>query len=123
MKISDSELKLLQILWQESPLTVGQLIQRVQKSNDWHENTIKTLLMRLNKKTAVTRAKDGRQYFYKANVERDEILAQESAGFLSKFFDGKVAPFVAHFNKTKKLSNEEIAELEEILNKMKRDND
>jgi len=120
MKISDSELILLKILWIESPLTVGQMIQRAQKTTDWHDNTIKTLLMRLTKKIAVTREKDGRQYFYSANVDRDEILAQETEGFLSKYFGGKMAPFVAHFNKTKSLSDEEIQELEDILKRMKK---
>jgi len=123
MKVSDSELKLLEILWQESPLTVGQVIERVQKHTDWHANTIKTLLTRITKKQAVTRRKDGGRFFYSASISRDEVLMQESEGFLSKYFGGKVAPFVAHFNKTNKLSTKEIEELETILAKMKQGND
>ena len=123
MKVSDSELKLLEILWQESPLTVGQVIERIQEKTDWHANTIKTLLTRITKKQAVTRIKDGGRFFYSANISRDKILMQETEGFLSKYFGGKVAPFVAHFNKTNKLSNKEIEELEAILAKMKQDND
>lgn len=123
MKVSDSELKLLDTLWNESPLTVGQLIERVQQNNDWHANTIKTLLTRITKKQAVTRVKDGGRFFYSANISRDDVLMQESDGFLSKFFGGKMVPFIAHFNKTKKISTEEIEELEAILAKMKQDND
>ncbi len=123
MKISDSELKLLEVLWKESPLTVGQVIERVQKNVDWHDNTIKTLLSRLTKKQAVARNKDGRRFFYQANVEKDTILSQETQGFLSKFFGGKMSPFIAHFNKTNKLSAQEIKELEEILARMKRNHD
>lgn len=123
MKVTDSELKLLDSLWKESPLTVGQIIERVQQNTDWHANTIKTLLTRVTKKQAVSRVKDGGRFFYSANISRDEVLMQESAGFLSKFFDGKVAPFVAHFNKTNKLSKKEIEELEAILTKMRKEND
>ncbi len=123
MKVSDSELKILEALWQQSPLTVGQLIERVQQNTDWHANTIKTLLTRITKKQAVTRVKDGGRFFYSADISRDEVLMQESEGFLSKYFGGKVAPFVAHFNKTKKLSSQEIQELEAILAKMRQDND
>ena len=68
MKISDSELILLNILWLESPLTVGQVIQRVQEKTDWHANTIKTLLSRLLKKQAVNRHKDGKRFFYSAEA-------------------------------------------------------
>ena len=123
MKVSDSELKILETLWQESPLTVGQLIERVQQNTDWHANTIKTLLTRITKKQAVTRVKDGGRFFYSANILRDEVLKEETTGFLSKYFGGKMAPFVAHFSKTKKLSIKEIEELEAILAKMKQDND
>ncbi len=123
MKVTDSELKILDSLWNEDSLTVGQIIERVQENTDWHANTIKTLLTRITKKNAVSRIKDGGRFFYSANISRDEVLMQESAGFLSKFFGGKVAPFVAHFNKTNKLSNKEIEELEAILTKMRKDND
>ncbi len=123
MKVSDSELKILEALWNENPLTVGQLIERVQKVTDWHANTIKTLLMRITKKQAVSRVKDGGRFFYSPNISRDAVLIQESEGFLTKFFDGQVVPFIAHFNKTKKLSAKEIKELESILEKMKQKND
>lgn len=123
MKISDSELKLLEVLWDQSPLTVGQIIQRVQKNTDWHDNTIKTLLTRLTKKKAVSREKDGRRFFYQAQVEKEVYVSQETEGFLSKFFGGKVSPLIAHFNKTKQLSTKEIQELEDILNQMKKRND
>lgn len=123
IKISDSELKLLEVLWKESPLTVGQIIQRVQNNTEWHENTVKTLLTRLTKKQAVVRNKDGGRFFYQAHVEKDTLLAQETHGFLSKFFEGRMAPFIAHFNKTNKLSPNEIKELEGILAKMRQKND
>ena len=123
MKISESELKILESLWTQSPLTVGQIIQRIQKHTDWHENTIKTLLTRLMKKKAVCRYKDGKRFFYSAKVERDIIVSQETENFLSKFFGGNMAPFVAHFNKTKKLSEEEITQLEVIIEELRNNNE
>ena len=123
MKISDSELKILEALWLESPLTVGQVIERIQKLTDWHANTIKTLLARLNKKEAVKRHKDGKRFFYAANITQDAVLSEESEGFLSKFFEGRVAPLVAHFGNNKKLTQKDIKEIESILAKLKQDND
>lgn len=123
MKISDSELKLLEVLWLESPLTVGQVIERVQKTTDWHANTIKTLLARLNKKEAVKRHKDGKRFFYASNITQDAVLSEESEGFLTKFFEGRVAPLVAHFSNNKQLSQKDIEEIESILAKLKQDND
>ena len=123
MNISTSEQQLLDILWNESPLTVGQIIERVQVSTDWHANTIKTMLTRLSNKGAVERNKDGGRYFYSASVTRNEIVQEETEGFLERFFDGKMAPLVAHFAKNKNMSNEELSEIEEILAKLKKNND
>lgn len=121
MNISNAELPVLEELWSESPLTVGQLIERVQENADWHDNTIKTLLSRLVKKEAVERYKDGRRFFYKAVVSREVVVSKESEGFLHKFFDGEVAPLVAHFADKKKLSRQDIKEIEKILSELKDD--
>jgi len=123
VNISNSEQQLLDILWSESPLTVGQIIERVQTDTDWHANTIKTMLTRLSKKGAVERVKDGGRYFYSACVTRNEIVLEETEGFLSRFFEGKMAPMIAHFANNKKISNDELAEIEAILAKLKKDND
>ena len=119
MKISDSELILLNILWSESPLTVGQVIERVQIKTQWHGNTIKTLLSRLLNKQAVKRHKDGKRFFYAAAVSKGMIITQESQGFLAKFFEGRLAPLIAHFGDNKQLSQKDITELESILEKLK----
>ena len=58
--------------WREQPFTVGQVIERVQQSIDWHENTIKTLLTRLVKKKAVAR-------HAVAERESTAAMAEESA--------------------------------------------
>lgn len=121
MNITKSEQIILNALWKDSPLTVGQIIERTQANNDWHENTIKTMLLRLTKKQAVIRFKDGKRFFYSPAVSKNKILTEESEGFLSRFFDGKMAPFLAHFAQNKNLSKQELEEIETILNKLKSD--
>ncbi len=123
MNITISEQQLLDILWSESPLTVGQIIERVQTSTDWHPNTIKTMLTRLAKKGAIQRDKDGGRYFYTPCISRDEIVLEETEGFLARFFDGKVAPLIAHFSENKTMSKEDLAEIEAIVAKLKKNND
>lgn len=119
MTISNSEQLLLEILWSESPLTVGQIIERIQLKTQWHQNTIKTMLTRLIKKGTVKRNRDGKRFFYAPNVSRYDILSKETEGFLSRFFGGEIAPLVANFAKNKKLSKKELDDIETILNKLK----
>lgn len=121
MQVSKSEQHVLEILWAESPLTVGQLIERLQCQVDWHENTIKTLLTRLVEKGAVTRSRDGKRFFYAPAVTRDAVLSEETTGFLARFFGGRMAPLLAHFGRHHALSTDELRELEAILDKLKKD--
>lgn len=119
MQVTNTEMQVLAILWSESPLTVGQIIERVQADSEWHPNTIKTILTRLVEKKAVARRKDGKQYFYRPTVSRKEFLSSRSDGFLDQFFNGRMAPLLAHFAERKKLSKKDIAEIEQILESLK----
>lgn len=120
MNISKAELRVLQILWQEQPLTVGQVIERVQETEGWHDNTVKTLLIRLTEKEAVDRFKDGRRFFYSPLIKKEDVVDTEAGGLLERFFNGQMAPLVAHFAKRKKLSKKDVAEIEKILEQLKK---
>jgi len=119
MDLSKSEQRVLEVLWSENPLTVGQVIERLQESSEWHENTIKTLLTRLVEKKAAARARDGGRFFYRPLVSRDAMLTKESEGLLKRFFGGQMAPLIAHFADKRKLSKRDIEAIEKILAELK----
>jgi predicted transcriptional regulator len=121
VNVSKSEHSILEALWEEAPLTVGQIVERVQAKVDWHENTIKTLLVRLVRKKAVHRRKDGKRFFYEPLVTRQAVVDTEAAGLLSRFFDGRMPALIAHFAEQRKLSRREIEEMEAILKRLKKD--
>ena len=123
MNISKAEVQVLKVLWQEQPLTVGQVIERVQKLEDWHDNTIKTMLTRLHEKGAVDRNKDGRRFFYSPLVQIADVVEKEAEGLLDRFFNGQMAPLLAHFANRKKLSKQDVADIEKILNELKNNDD
>jgi BlaI family penicillinase repressor len=121
MNISKSEHYVLEALWEASPLTVGQIVERVQAKAEWHENTIKTLLVRLVSKKAVRRRKDGKRFFYEPLVTKEAVVAAETEGLLGRFFNGQMPALIAHFADQKKLSRRDIEELEAILKRVKKD--
>jgi BlaI family transcriptional regulator, penicillinase repressor len=121
VNISKSEHYVLEALWDASPLTVGQIVERVQAKAEWHENTIKTLLVRLVSKKAVRRRKDGKRFFYEPLVTKEAIVDVEADGLLSRFFDGQMPALLAHFADQRKLSRRDIEEMEAILKRLKKD--
>ncbi|WP_018625450.1 BlaI/MecI/CopY family transcriptional regulator [Kangiella aquimarina] len=114
IRVSEAEKNVMDILWQESPLTSTEVVERLQ-TQDWSEKTVKTFLNRLVKKGVVTFQKDGRRYLYSPAIERDEFLADESESFLDKVFKGNIKELLATFVDNKQLSKDELDYLKGLL--------
>lgn len=119
MRISEAEAKVMEAIWRESPISAEQVIEAVAKAQGWSEATVKSLLNRLLKKRAISAKRDGRRYLYRPRVSRDDYVGIESRDLLDRLFDGKLAPFIAHFSERQDLSADEIAELRRLIGKLK----
>jgi predicted transcriptional regulator len=51
-------------------------------------------------------------------LTRDDWLSHESKGLLDRLYGGRVAPLVAHFGRSGKLSKKDIAELKQMIAEM-----
>ncbi|NNC99440.1 MAG: BlaI/MecI/CopY family transcriptional regulator [Gammaproteobacteria bacterium] len=113
-RISESEKMVMEVLWQESPLSSSEVVARL-SDQDWNEKTVKTFLNRLMKKQVVSYQKDGRRYLYSPTVAREDFLAAESEGFLNKVFKGDMKELLTTFVQSERLSRHELAYLKELL--------
>jgi len=64
LKISQSELEVMNVLWREFPLGSAEVVKRLETKKDWSSRTIKTLLSRLVDKGALTTEPEGRRFLY-----------------------------------------------------------
>jgi BlaI family transcriptional regulator, penicillinase repressor len=115
VSISEAESVVLAVLWRTSPSTTETVVAALAHHRQWQESTIKTLLNRLLKKGAIRAKKDGRRFLYSPVLTREQWLSSESDGLLDRLFGGRVAPFVAHFSKHRKLTKKDIAELKMLI--------
>lgn len=115
--ISDSELEIMKIIWENPDITANKIIGILEDKVEWKPNTIKTLINRLLKKNAIGFNKEGKEYYYYALVDKDIYINAESESFLQRIFNGSINSMVLNFVKNKKMSDEDIEELKSILNK------
>ena len=113
-RVSESEQIVMEILWQESPLSSSEVVSRLHDQG-WNEKTVKTFLNRLVKKQVVSFTRDGRRYLYSPCVAREDVLSEESSGFLNRVFQGDMKQLLATFVQNKQLSNEELDYLKRLL--------
>jgi len=119
-RISDAEHAVMEVLWEESPLTAQDVVERVDPGRGWSGNTVKTLLGRLLSKGAVGHQEDGRRYLYRPLVERGDYVAGESRRLIDRLFGGKLTPLVAHLAERDELSAADVAEIEALLKELRK---
>lgn len=118
-RISDAEHAVMEVLWDQSPLTAQDVAERVDPARGWSANTVKTLLGRLLAKAAIVHEADGRRYLYRPAVARDDYVSGESRRLIDRLFGGKLTPLVAHLAERDQLTAQDIAEIEAILKDLK----
>jgi predicted transcriptional regulator len=118
-RISDAEHAVMEVLWDEAPLTAQDVAERVAPARGWSANTVKTLLGRLLAKNTIAAEEDGRRYLYRPLVERGDSVEGESRRLIDRLFGGKLTPLVAHLAERDALTDEDIAEIEALLKEIK----
>ncbi|MFL0245692.1 BlaI/MecI/CopY family transcriptional regulator [Candidatus Clostridium stratigraminis] len=117
--ISDSEWKVMKVLWKKSPILGHEIVEALEAVTGWNPKTIHTLIRRLVAKGAITAKKEKTFYSYYASVSEDECVKEETKTFLKKCYDGSFNMLIANFIKDEKLSETDIKELEALLNSKK----
>jgi len=113
--LSDSEWKLMNLLWDKSPLTIGQMYKALVGKTDWTKATINMMLIRLADKGAVRLDNSGPIKLYTPVLDRDDAVRQEARNTLSRVRTGGLGLLVSTMAKECSLTDEEIEELYRIL--------
>ena len=113
--ITEAEWKVMKLLWEKSPLPAYDVIQALGEKEQWHSNTVKTLLARLTKKKALGTRKYKNLFLYYPLVSEEECIQAESDSLLERLFGGAVTPLLVHFARRRKLTKKDLDQLRKIL--------
>ena len=117
INLSDSEWRLMNRLWDRSPMTITELTAALREDTGWTKNTIITMLSRLEAKGAVRYEEGGRDKQYFPTVDREDAARAETESFLSKVYGGSLGLMVSNLVESHALTEADIAELSAILEK------
>jgi BlaI family transcriptional regulator, penicillinase repressor len=119
MKISAAESRVMEVLWRHgSPMAADDVVEALGDAAEWSAGTVRTLLTRLVNKKALGTKKNGKRYLYRPLIKREDYVHAESVSFLDRMFDGRIAPLVAHFTERAELSDQEVAELRALIERL-----
>lgn len=117
-RLSDAELIVMQVIWTFSTALSGsRIVAEVQKSEDWADTTISTLVTRLVDKGFLMTTKQGHKRYYAPLIDKQQYLRYATSGFLSRHYENSLSGLISTFANGR-LSQEELEELEKIVSKL-----
>jgi BlaI family penicillinase repressor len=120
-KISDAEWRVMTVLWSRPGLTADDVVTALKGKVAWNARTIRTLINRLLRKTALRHEQEGRRYRYYPAVSREQCVREERHSFVQRVYSGTVTPMLAAFIEDAELSSDDIDELKRMLDEKGRD--
>lgn len=121
VNLSDGEWKLMNKLWERSPLTITQLTAALQPETGWGKHTVITMLSRLETKGAVVHDGGHPAKRYSAALEKGDAVQAETRSFLDKVYGGRLGLMMSAMVDSQALTQADIDELTAILENAKGD--
>jgi BlaI family penicillinase repressor len=117
--ISDAEWQVMKVLWGKAPITSSEIVEILKPISRWSATTIYTLISRLVSKKAIAIEEGTSPYLCYPLISQKDIRLEESKSFLKKVYDGSLNLMLVNMLEEQSLTDNEIDELKQILDKMR----
>lgn len=114
-KLGVVETHFADLIWHNEPISSGELVKLCEQELSWKKSTTYTILRRLCERGIFQNIKGT----VTSLISKDEFHAAQSEKFVEETFDGSLPKFLTAFSMRKKLSNEEINELQKFIDEMR----
>jgi len=110
-KIFESEYRFCLILWQHEPINSTHLAALCKEQLGWSKATTYTVIRRLAERGVLK----NENAVVSALVSKEQVQESELDQFVEKTFEGSIPAFLAVFANSKKLTEDEIDQLQELI--------
>lgn len=111
MKISDGELSLMELIWENAPLRSGELVTMAFDSLGWKKSTVYTVVKKLSDKGIIK----SENAVITPLCTRDEVMNERSEKLISKGYGGSLPMFLTAFLQKERLTKAEAMELKKLI--------
>lgn len=110
-KLGFVEQKFAELIWQNEPISSGELVKLCLKKLEWKKSTTYTVLKKLCEK-GIFQNDNGT---VSSLISKDDFFALQSKNFVDETFEGSLPAFIAAFTKKQTLSKKEIEEIRKMI--------
>ena len=117
VKLFESELKVMDLLWKEGDLAAKEIAQRLKEQVNWSKTTTYTVLKKCIEKQAVLRTDPG--FICKALINREEVQKAATEDLIDRMYGGSKDLLIASLLGKQEMTPDEIARLKKMVEDMK----
>ena len=121
-KPTESEMGILQVLWEKGPSTVREVHDILSEKKEAGYTTTLKLMQIMNEKGLLSRNDESKSHIYSAAVKKQSIQKQMVGKMIDGLFKGSSASLVMHALGNHRASKEEIQEIKKYLDEMESKN-
>lgn len=111
LKLGMVEGRFADMIWENQPISTKDLVKLCDKELNWKRTTTYTVLKKLCER-GIFKTENS---VVTALISRDEFYAIQSEKFVDETFKGSLPAFIAAFSSRKKLSADELSELQRMI--------
>lgn len=117
MKLFDSELKVMEVLWEQGDKPAREIVDVLSERIGWNKNTTYTVIKKCIEKGAITREEPN--FLCKPLITKDEVAQSETEQLIDKMFGGSSELFFSSFLKNQGISEADAARLSQMIKEAK----
>lgn len=119
LELTRGEEEVMQILWSIGSGFINDIIARMEEPKPKY-TTVATFVKILENKGFVRHEAVGKSHRYFPLVSKEDYAGNKMRSMLSNYFDGSLSQMVSFFSQKENISVEEMDEILEIVEKIKR---
>ena len=119
IELGELQQRFAEIVWENEPVSSGKLVKICEEQLNWKKPTTYTVLRKLCEK-GILQNKEGT---VTSVISKGEFYQQKGRQVINDYFEGSLPAFIAAFTDQKELSARDIDEIQELINRYKKDND
>lgn len=116
LRLGPVESRFAELIWDGEPISSTELVHLAERELEWKKSTTYTVLKRLCEK-GIFQNGGG---VVTSRLSREEYAARQSEQFVEETFSGSLPAFLTAFTRRKKLTEEEIDQLQRLIERNRR---
>lgn len=113
MKLFDSELKVMEVLWEEGAVPARRVVEVLSQRVGWNKNTTYTVIKKCVEKGAVRREEP--EFLCTPLVERADVQREETNALIDKMFGGSSELFFSAFLRQRGIGEDDARQLLQLI--------